>query len=133
MEETGIVESNSGGMATVLLRKNQACSECGMCDASGGAGMRIEVENGLGAKPGDEVVIAVVPSRLAIFALIYGLPSLFLAAGIILGSLLLRSELKAMLLGVAAFALAFIIIKMFRHIVPGFFKPVMKKAVAPGG
>jgi len=59
--ETGTVLETEGNFATVITNKSKSCNECGKAEAGvcgkGGAGMVMKVENTLGAKKGDTVLL----------------------------------------------------------------------------
>jgi sigma-E factor negative regulatory protein RseC len=90
MQQSGIVKQLNGGMALVTGERASTCGSCAGKSSCATLGawnqrtMELMVDNGLGARVGDEVVIE-VPDNLVLksaYAL-YGLPMLlFFAAGI---------------------------------------------------
>jgi positive regulator of sigma E activity len=99
--ETGRVLSTQPGKAVVRIPRSKECAGCHGCsmiDAE--QGMVAEVENPLGASPGDEVRIETrgVEGKLKAALLLFGLPMAMLLAGAIASQPLFRA------LGLAAAA-----------------------------
>ncbi len=119
MIETGKVIELKGAQAEVALPPTEGCAGCGKCALGrGGKSMRMELENTVGARVGDEVMVE-IPSRdpLAASLLLFGLPLLGMLAGIIAGTLLERalgwgSEVPAMVLGAVLLVASFFLVKM---------------------
>ena len=90
MKEEGVVRQVRGNMAVVATIQTEACHSCGAkgaCSTMGGLKERvISVENRLGAKQGDRVIIA-VPTKGVLSAgfLVYIAPILALIVGAYLG------------------------------------------------
>lgn len=79
MRENGIVKSVCGNTCTVAVKRKTACGEnCASCGANCAGGVHIcECKNGMGAAPGDRVVIeSDTGSILKAAFLIYILPLL---------------------------------------------------------
>jgi hypothetical protein len=64
LEETAMVVSISQGHAMVALVRSEACGDCAaksMCNPVSDNTMQMEVENPVGAKPGERVIIELPP------------------------------------------------------------------------
>ena len=90
LEETGKVISISSGRAEVALVRSEACGNCAaksMCHpTSEGSTMRMEVENPLGARPGERVIISLPPEALLkATTMAYLLPAIAMVAGAAVG------------------------------------------------
>jgi len=59
MEETGIVTGVQGRMARVRLMRQATCDRCGICGIGQRPEIEVEVPNSAGARPGDQVRLAV--------------------------------------------------------------------------
>jgi len=132
MEETGLVVDVKGGIAKVEFFKKPLCKKCGLCRNTENNKMYLEIENTLGAKPGDEVVFEIMPSSAGISALIYGIPSVFLILGVLLGISLFHSEIYGFILGLVFLIVSFILTKFCNKLFPGIFLPKMKKIIKAG-
>jgi sigma-E factor negative regulatory protein RseC len=110
LTKTGVVKAIQGHMALVVTRLEPECESCKAKDActslgGGGANAEVRARNTVGAEVGDVVTISMRGSSLlkASF-LVYMLPILAMAGGIILGHLLSRviSVDKNLLVGIFA-------------------------------
>ncbi|MDR2903583.1 MAG: SoxR reducing system RseC family protein [Clostridiales bacterium] len=92
MDETGIVLAVQGEALKISMIRTEACAKCRACIAGmTQQEMIIYAKNDCGAKPGDQVVIALGEGTLLSAALIvYGIPCLFLLGGFFLSDWLLR-------------------------------------------
>ncbi len=84
-----------GARAEVVIERQEACASCqtaDLCNALSGRGvLRLEVDNPLGAREGQQVEISSARSLgLRAAFMVYLLPALFFVAGVIVGSELLR-------------------------------------------
>ncbi len=126
MRQTGKVIGLKGKTAMVRFQKSDACGHCNACFKLGGNQADIEIENSLGAREGDSVVIELHGKTVVkASVIVYGVPLVALVAGIALGSVL--GDLYAALGGVLFAAGAFFLL---RALEPKFskmneFKPVM--------
>lgn len=88
MEEIGVVKETRGPNALVLVQRHSACEGCaaGSVCKSAGEFAEIEALNLAQARSGDRVKVSMKPyTYLKGTLLLFGLPSLFLIAGAILG------------------------------------------------
>jgi hypothetical protein len=123
--ELGRVRATRGANATIEIPVIEACRECGICKPKGEASpLAIEVTNTIGAKNGDEVRVLMDCSRLKISILIFGIPSLLFALGIIAGVKLIDSPGAG--LGAGLFLLAAHYLLMKR--IGGLFHPRIERA-----
>ncbi len=120
MEETGTVIGIEGRIARVRLTRKATCDRCGACGMGKQPEIVVEIPNSAGAKPGDEVRIAIASGRmLQAAAAVYLVPILALFAGYLLSAVILRrlgfgrSETPAIVGGFLAFALSFLWIRHF--------------------
>ena len=112
LKSVGTVAALNGKSATVEFTRSKACGDCHACVSFGGNMARTEIENTLGAKVGDRVVIRLHSgSVFAASFIMYGIPLLALVAGVLLGSLI--SDVFAAVIGIAAAVLALIGIRLF--------------------
>lgn len=121
MEEIGSVKSIQGALATVVVKKKSACEHCtaGTCQIKEG-GAELEAFNEAGAKVGQTVRVELRSySYVKGSMMIYGLPALALIAGAIVGKEFvgsrwgLDSDLMSTLFAFGAFALSFVIVKLW--------------------
>lgn len=125
MEEIGCVLSSLAGRATVRIPRSKecaGCSGCAMMDPE--QGMIAEVEDPLGASPGDTVRIQTVgvEGKAKAALLLFGFPLLLLLAGAIGSQPLYRrlplgglAELLSVLTGLALMAGAFALVYAVRR------------------
>jgi positive regulator of sigma E activity len=86
LEEIGRVVSAAPGKATVRIRRSKDCEGCHACSMTDEEqGMLAEVENPLGASPGDQVRILTsgAPGQASAALLLYGLPLAMMLGGAI--------------------------------------------------
>lgn len=121
MEQTvRVIQCASDGTAQVLHLRQSACSgDCHKCGGCGAAEQKLllTVENPIGAKPGDEVVIA---SRtgpvLGAAVMLYVVPLVLFIGGYILGE---SQWGKGPLTGLLGFLLALILAGLFDRLILG--------------
>ncbi|WP_018247944.1 SoxR reducing system RseC family protein [Orenia marismortui] len=109
-----VVSTSSGGnKAEVVIKKHSACGKCGGCHEADD--MKLVVENTLGAKIGDMVILEMKGSKLLNAALyIYLFPLIGLVVGYIVGVAIgLDSELSRISLGFLLFLFAFMLARIF--------------------
>ena len=106
MTGEGIVVSSFGTDAIVSISKSSACGhDCASCGACSNPSYEIKVQNPLGAKEGDRVVIETDSKKvLAVSLLLYVLPVFLLIL-----SALLCEVYSLGLFGIAVFAVLLII------------------------
>jgi len=127
-EESATVVESSGDTLWVETRPRSACSQCagGGCTTAVVAKLfrikrnRLELENHLGAVPGERVVIG-IPDDLLIRAALsaYLLPLLVLVAGAALGAALGLGEGYQSLLALAGLAIGFVLMRRITRDAPG--------------
>lgn len=103
-----MVRSASGGRLVLELPRLEACRECGRCAAGAGV-MLHETANTVAARAGERVLVSFGLSRLSIASLLFGVPTLILVAGLLIGRFGLGSDLSGFglgLLGLAGYAQA---------------------------
>jgi len=118
--ERGIIEKADKEKAVVRVQKHSACSHCesrGMCHTENEGEMVIEVENMIGAVPGDRVEITVpTGSFMKITIMVYMLPVLAFLLGAFLGDSLgrkisLNPSLTAIIGGIGLMVIFFYLLK----------------------
>ncbi len=110
MRQTGIVLSAQGNTATVRFQRSSACGKCNACFHLGKSEADIELDNALGAKPGDRVIIELHGKTVVkASVIVYGVPLVALIAGIAIGSA--AGDLYAALAGVLFAAGAFFLLR----------------------
>ncbi|MCC6347137.1 MAG: SoxR reducing system RseC family protein [Nitrospirales bacterium] len=123
MEETGVVREIKGPRALVAVQRQNSCESCpggSLCSSLGGNEGRIEALNNAHARVGDTVRVVLKPyTYLKATLLVYGIPSLLLIVGAVIGK-----EYLAPLLGMdpdgasavggfGLFVLCFLLMKLF--------------------
>ena len=95
MQEIAKVESTKNQTATLILDKKDECSKCGMCLFPKGAQViKIEAQNGLGAKEGDTVIIERTEAgKLTAFTLVFLVPLLLILLSSLIATLVIEKEL----------------------------------------
>ena len=110
VRQQGTVVAVSGKKATVRFKKTDACGHCNACFRFGSNEADIEMDNALNAKEGDTVYIEMhAKSVLKASVIVYGIPLVFLVAGVALGCVI--GELYGAIGGVAFSAGSFFILK----------------------
>lgn len=122
MEETGLVIKVEGNRAFVAVERKSACEGCpasSICKP-GEEGSIIEAINEAGAKIGDRVNVSLKAfSYLKGSIIVYGIPTICLIAGAIIGKEILKNfisldpELLSAIGGLGAFGISFFIVKLF--------------------
>ncbi len=126
MEEHGVVVESRGLTALVKTSRGTSCESCKAkkeCKPAEQDDMRIEVENTIGAKVGDNVVFTVgAGSVLKAGVLFYLVPVLSFIAGVVLGQAVLAGfmpgvnpDLVAGLFGVFLLIISFMGLKLYNR------------------
>lgn len=108
-----------GNKAEVVIDRQEACGSCksaDLCNAFGKRGeLKVEVDNLVGARPGQVVEISSQRSMgLKAAALVYFVPALFFVSGIVIGAEVLRwTPVASALLGGLALVGAYLIAGVF--------------------
>lgn len=129
----GLVVGLSGNTAQIRFLRGKQCANCGACLTAGDNEMEIALENSLGAKIGDRVVVDLAPKRVVQASLLaYAVPLAFLIAGVFLGGLV--SDWFGLVLGVAACGLAYGILRLVdrRNRKKHSFQPRMERILEDG-
>ncbi len=119
MREIGVVESVSGNMAVVSVKRSTACGEaCATCLAQCSVrGNKVSVGNKIGAMPGDLVAIEMSTSRVLKSAfMVYILPLLMLFLGYFAAEYKTDNEVTALISGLAAFGITFVFLLIWDKI-----------------
>ena len=86
--EKGTVIDIKGKKMTMRLETNETCKHCGGCEIVGDQAILADIDNTVGAKKGDMVLIENKAQSIVIAALlIYIMPLIFLVGGYFLGLL----------------------------------------------
>ncbi|MCT8976006.1 SoxR reducing system RseC family protein [Clostridium sp. CX1] len=116
-ESEGIVIEVSGKIAKVKSSRHGDCKNCGACPGDNAA--VLDVENSLGAKPGQRVLFEIKEENMLKAAfVVYILPLIAIFLGVLLGGWISEETGGSLRLfqiggGIIAFILAFIYIKVF--------------------
>jgi len=117
--ECGIVKKVIGNRVVVQADAVSFCSSCSNheCSMRQTKGRELIIENTMGAGVGDRVFF-VIPSKGIVLssAVLYGIPIVFLIAGILLGSLLplpifQDREISGILVGIAFLCFSFFVMR----------------------
>lgn len=138
MEEIGVVSSVSGPIAKVAVEKKGLCEKCsvGICRLTD-EGAELEALNEAGAQVGQKVRVMLRPySYLKGSAIVYGLPSLALIAGAVLGrkaagALGMEPDAASALLGFGCMGLSLLAVKLWSMRAEGKteYKPVIVEII----
>lgn len=115
--EEGIVKSSKDGMAEIIIPDSAHCEECSAkvyCKPNSGDNRTIVVNDTLGLKPGDFVLISVSGKKIFQTSFfLYGLPLIILILGLFIGFNIFNSqkELFSTVLAIALLAVYFLLIK----------------------
>ena len=104
-EEIAVVQSVSGGRLSLLFSANEACAQCGVCRQSDRPNPLLEMENTIGARPGDRVLVVLGYSKMRISIFLFGLPCLAFLMGLTAGLVWLHSEGAGLVLGLVVLAI----------------------------
>ncbi len=120
MDQIGYIRNVSNGMAEVEVRRISSCG--GSCSSCGGScnvpSIIIQMDNLIGAKPGDYVELKGKANKIIKYALIlYMIPFFMLILGIIMGISLFKSfdvnnfETYSLLIGILFLVISFFIVR----------------------
>ena len=114
MQEIAKVESTKNQTATLILDKKDECSKCGMCLFPKGAQViKIEAQNGLGAKEGDTVIIERTEAgKLTAFTLVFLVPLLLILLSSLIALEVMQKELWSLWLSLISCTFWFIILSV---------------------
>jgi len=112
MTETGVVVKADGNTATVKVDKKDECSKCGMCLFPKGAdSVEFQTENSLHANVGDKVVIKTEKDGKLLGAILaFLVPLLLIGVSVLLGYLVLKSEIWILALSVILIAVWYLVL-----------------------
>jgi len=114
MQETGRIIEINGEMAKVEVAQREICHRCpseNFCRLATGDSRQIEAVNKIGAKPGDIVKIEIGSGRILTGAfIVYILPIVALLAGGVLTEWFGGSQNMAIITGMIALGVSFLII-----------------------
>ena len=124
MLETGIVKELIGQKAIVTVQKQGSCTSCpgsSVCKSLGGDEAVVEALNYVGARPGDTVSISLKPyNYLRGTILLYGIPSIMLIVGAVIGKEYLSKvltgvdpDMASAIGGFGLFAITFFGLRLF--------------------
>lgn len=100
MKEFGRVTEAKGDWAVVKVKKNKNCDKCAACSFGSDGYMSFRAINNKNAKEGDYVLSEVSKTEAALSSfLLYGVPLIALAAGILVGQAFFDEQIAAFLLG----------------------------------
>ncbi|MEN6340473.1 MAG: SoxR reducing system RseC family protein [Clostridiaceae bacterium] len=107
----GLVTEVNGTLAKIRFLRSSQCAHCGACLTAGESEMEVELLNPVGARVGDHVSVSLAPKRIVQASLLaYALPLGLLLIGVWVGSRI--SELYALLFGVAACGIGYLILRL---------------------
>jgi sigma-E factor negative regulatory protein RseC len=131
MKETGRVVETLGRDALVEFERTSACESCGACRRFGAQTMRLTLQNAIGARPGDRVVVEMDAKSVVSASLwAYAFPLAMLFLGALVGERLWQSGLFSAQwpIGVLALCAAGLGFGVLRLLTPYFAK---KRSLAP--
>src|SRR5208337_2268227 len=127
MEEIGVVKEINGIKALITVKKQGTCDSCAgnsLCETFGAGEAIMEAYNHVDARVGDTVrVVFRASTYLKGTIIVYGIPSLMLLLGAILGKEYLKPffpaadpDLLSAASGFGLFAVAFLILKLWSKV-----------------
>ncbi|HCY76869.1 MAG TPA: hypothetical protein DHV28_13190 [Ignavibacteriales bacterium] len=117
LTEEGVVKESKNGIATIVISNSDQCDECSAklyCKPGNSSERSLIVKDPFGTTAGDRVMVSINGSRiLGISFLIYGIPLVFLLAGLIIGMNIFQSnkEIFSTLFGVGLVLIYILIIR----------------------
>lgn len=110
MKEEASVVKAAGKIAVVQIEKRPECEGCKICAfKEGKSRVKVKALNTAGAKAGDRVIVqAEKDNRLLASFIVYIVPLLFAAAGVLVGWLAIGSELWMAVLCLVGLAVGFV-------------------------
>jgi sigma-E factor negative regulatory protein RseC len=125
LKEIGLVTKIENNIAWVNTQSKLACSSCQVSSTCGNGILEkylagkifiSKIDNEIGAKVGDEVIIEIPKSSVTKASLlIYGIPLFSLMLGAFLGELLFTSELMSIFLSIVCMALGLFAIHLYNR------------------
>ncbi|NLY75073.1 MAG: SoxR reducing system RseC family protein [Firmicutes bacterium] len=122
IREVGQVVATEGPLAKVIVKRRSSCDKCGVCGMGNKPEIRFMLNNQIGAKVGDRVVVQIRSRALYKAAfLVYIIPLAALISGFILGQSAAisagvgsgKAELIGIGTGFLGLSLAFLILRWF--------------------
>ena len=112
MQEVAKVISVDGQTAKVSVDKKDECSKCGMCIFPKNAkALEFEVNNSIGAKQGDTVLMEIQESgKLTALILVFLVPILLILVSFVLAEYVIHSEMWILWLSLISVALWFCVL-----------------------
>ena len=112
MTEQGKVVEIKGNFAFVEINKKTECDKCGMCAfPKNASSIKLRAENDLGANVGDTVVLEREDKgKLLGTLLVFLVPLLLIGISVLVGYLLIKSEIWILILSVINIALWYTIL-----------------------
>ena len=137
LEETAMVVSVTRGRATVSLVRSEACGDCAaknMCHPSSDGTMQMEVDNPIGAKPGERVIIALAPSvLLKASTLAYLFPATVMVAGAAIGWSRTGTDMGALFGALIGFTVSSLYLFVYSRVKKNTQGPAISKVLNTGG
>jgi len=140
LETNYVMAAQAEAVARVRVQRTSSCESCSLKSGCGQSTMNklsanhcleLDVENSLGAKPGDEVLIAIPEQGLLNASLrIYLIPLVLMLIGALAGDMLFAGhELWTMLLAFSGLSFGFIWARLFsqKHALHAHFLPKMTR------
>jgi sigma-E factor negative regulatory protein RseC len=146
MEEIGIVKEINGIKAVISVQKQGSCGSCpggALCQTLGAGEALMEAYNHIDARAGDTVKVVFKSSNyLKGTMLVYGLPSLMLIIGAVLGKECLSrffptadSEVLSACSGFGFLVITFLVIKLWSNMFERKkeYMPIIEEIIKRGG
>ncbi|MBZ0266010.1 SoxR reducing system RseC family protein [bacterium] len=121
-EETAVVVEVDGDSARVHMNVMEGCSSCGssgFCHPQEGGRPLISIDNRIGAKMGDVIVLETNPgTRVSASLIVFGLPLLMTLLGVFVGAMMPNSGQDGMVAGsIAGLAFGMLLVRWINRIV----------------
>ncbi|TNF46785.1 hypothetical protein EP232_04175 [bacterium] len=137
LEETAMVMSVSHGRAMVALVRSEACGDCAaksMCHPTSENTMQMEVDNPVGARPGERVIIELAPEALLKASILaYLFPATVMVAGAAVGWSRTGTDMGALIGALLGFTLASLYLFIYSRRKKFTQGPAISKVLNSGG
>jgi sigma-E factor negative regulatory protein RseC len=137
LEETAMVLSVSQSHAMVALVRSEACGDCAvksMCHPGSENTMQMEVQNPVGAKPGERVIIELSPEvLLKASTMAYMFPATLMVAGAAVGWSRTGTDMGALIGALVGFTVSFLYLFIYSRRKKFTQGPAISKVLNSGG
>lgn len=119
MEQTGYVIESKNGIAKIRVDRESACGgNCVSCQGCPSSAVIVEAKDSIGLSKGDVITLFEDSSKVIKYAIIgYGLMALLLVAGAVIGYIITKRDIIALISAAVFLLIGFLIVKLiFKNI-----------------